>query len=280
MDELWHTKKECSLRLIRPTEKVTRVYTNTTRNSKLEELNLNVKIHQLTCSQIFYYFLHFSIWDLISGLKYRDCRWSHTSQHDFALVSHVWNRFIENSQISYDMNLTVDEQLFPTIVRCKFTQYVPSKPDKFDIKFWLVSITDNKYIINGFPYLGKEETRPSSIPLGEFVVLKLVEPFTRCWRHVTTDNFFTNASLVTKLLAQRTTLFEIIRSNRRELAKLAKSAKDELERFSTILSKSSNCILTIYKSKPTKKVTILSSKHKRIQIRLCKKKKTKQLKFV
>ncbi|KAL2737032.1 hypothetical protein V1478_002206 [Vespula squamosa] len=34
----------------------------------------------------------------------------------FALISHVWNRFIENRQNNYkpDMNLTVDEQLFPT----------------------------------------------------------------------------------------------------------------------------------------------------------------------
>ncbi|KAL2730766.1 piggyBac transposable element-derived protein 4-like [Vespula squamosa] len=62
------------------------------------------------------------------------------------------------------MNLTVDEQLFPTKVRCKFIQYMPNKPDKFDIKFLLPSDTNN-YIINDFPYLGKEETRLSSIPL-------------------------------------------------------------------------------------------------------------------
>ncbi|KAL2730780.1 piggyBac transposable element-derived protein 4-like [Vespula squamosa] len=143
--------------------------------------------------------------------------------------------------------------------------------------FWLASDTNNKYIINGFPYLGKEETRPSSIPLGKFVVLELVEPFTRCWRHVTTDNFFTSASLPTKLLAKRTTSFRTIRSDKR-LPKLTKSAKDELERFSTILYKSSDCTLTIYKFKPTKKVTIPSPKHKRVQIRLCKKKKNKTTK--
>ncbi|KAL2729418.1 piggyBac transposable element-derived protein 4-like [Vespula squamosa] len=138
------------------------------------------------------------------------------------------------------MNLTVDEQLFPTI----------------------------------FSVLGKEETRLSSIPLGEFVVLKLVKPFTRCWRHVTMDNFFTSASLTTKLLAKRTTLFGTIRSNKR-LPKLAKSAKDKLEDFSTILYKSSNSILTIYKSK---KITIKSPKHKRAQIRHSKKKKKKKKK--
>ncbi|KAL2743790.1 piggyBac transposable element-derived protein 4-like [Vespula maculifrons] len=37
-----------------------------------------------------------------------------------------------------------------------------------------------------------------------------------------------------------------------------------LERFSTVLNKSNNCTLTIYKSKPSKKVTILSSMHKSI----------------
>ncbi|KAL2723915.1 piggyBac transposable element-derived protein 4-like [Vespula squamosa] len=141
--------------------------------------------------------------------------------------------------------------------------YIPSKLDKFGIKFWLASDSNNKYIINGFPYLEKEETRSSSIPLGEFVVFKLVEPFTRCWRHVTMDNCFTSASLTTKLLAKRTALFGTIRNNRRELPKLAKSAKDELERLSTILYKSSN--LTIYKSKPTKKVTILNKTLQRKQ---------------
>ncbi|KAF7381828.1 hypothetical protein HZH68_015701 [Vespula germanica] len=36
-------------------------------------------------------------------------------------------RFMKNSQNSYnpDMNLTVDEILFSTKVRCKFTQYTP-----------------------------------------------------------------------------------------------------------------------------------------------------------
>lgn len=77
----------------------------------------------------------------------------------FALISDVWNKFIENSQNNYkaDMNVTIDEQLFPTKVRCKFTQYMPNKPDKFGIKFWLASDVNSKYIINGFPYLGNKK---------------------------------------------------------------------------------------------------------------------------
>jgi hypothetical protein len=55
----------------------------------------------------------------------------------FALISNVWDQFIENSQICYKPGayITVDEQLFPTKARCRFTQYMPNKPFKFGIKF-------------------------------------------------------------------------------------------------------------------------------------------------
>ena len=57
---------------------------------------------------------------------------------------------------------------------------MPNKPDKFGIKFWLTSDVNSEYVINRFPYLGNDEQRESSIPLGEFVVLKLMEPFMGC----------------------------------------------------------------------------------------------------
>lgn len=64
---------------------------------------------------------------------------------------------------------------------------------------------NSKYIIDGFPYLGKDKRREYSILLGEFVVLKLMEPFTECGRNVTIDNF-TSVSLITKLFIQNTTI--------------------------------------------------------------------------
>ena len=143
---------------------------------------------------------------------------------------------------------------------------MPNKPDKFGIKFWLASDVESKYIVNGFPYLGKDEMRPSAIPLSDFVVLKLTEPFTGCGRNITTDNFFTSTSLATKLLSNRTTLVGTIRANKRELPKPAKQKKDNMARFSTHLYKSNNCTLTIYKSKPNKKFLVLSSKHKFVKI--------------
>nr|XP_033199850.1 uncharacterized protein LOC117162111 [Bombus vancouverensis nearcticus] len=123
----------------------------------------------------------------------------------FAMVSTVWDRFIENSQNCYKPGtyITVDEQLFPSKTRCRFTQYMSNKPDKFGIKFWLACDVNSKYTINVFPYLGKDKKRENSISLGEFVALKLMELFTGCGRNLTTDNFFTSASLATKLLAKK-----------------------------------------------------------------------------
>ena len=81
----------------------------------------------------------------------------------FAPISKIWNRFISNSQACYKPyeNISIDEQLFPTKARYRFTQYIPNKPHKFGIKFWLAVDVQTKYILNGFPYMGKNETRCS-----------------------------------------------------------------------------------------------------------------------
>jgi hypothetical protein len=36
-----------------------------------------------------------------------------------------------------------------------------NKPDKFGIKFWLAACVMSKYLLKGFPYLGKEEHWPA-----------------------------------------------------------------------------------------------------------------------
>ena len=142
---------------------------------------------------------------------------------------------------------------------------MPNKPHKFDIKFWLAVDVQAKYILNGFPYMGKDENR-CSISLGEFVTLKLAEPYLQQGRNITTDNFFTSIPLAKKLLAEKTTLVGTIRSNKRELPKLAKKEKDKMTLFSSHLYKSENCTLTVYKSKPNVKVLLLSTKYTGVQV--------------
>ena len=108
----------------------------------------------------------------------------------FARISDIWNRSVGNSISRYkpEENIRIDEQLFPT-KSCRFTQYMPNKPDKFGIKFWLAVDVESKYILNFIPYLGKNESRPSTQRLSDNVAMTLVEAFMGKGRNVTTDIF-------------------------------------------------------------------------------------------
>ena len=77
------------------------------------------------------------------------------------------------------------------IFRCPFIQYIPQKPAKFGIKFWMLCDATTYYVLRAFPYVGKEEDRAST-GLGEFVILTLLEPYRNAGLNVTCDNFFTS----------------------------------------------------------------------------------------
>jgi hypothetical protein len=85
----------------------------------------------------------------------RNTRSERLQDDKFCLMSFVLSRFVSNSQRSYnpEESLTIDEQLFPTKARCRFTQYMPNKPDKFGIKFWVLADLKAKYCLNVIPYL-------------------------------------------------------------------------------------------------------------------------------
>lgn len=184
----------------------------------------------------------------------------------FALVSQVWDRFIANCIASYRPNedITVDEQLFPTKTRCPFTQYMANKPDKFGIKFWLAADAKSKYLVNGFPYLGKDVQRPSNVPLSEYVVLRLVEPYMGKGRNVTTDNFFTSINLAKKLAVRNTTLVGTVNRIRREVPNPIKTSREC--RYNTRILKNNDSTLTVYQGKPTKNVLLLSTIHRDVTI--------------
>ena len=55
----------------------------------------------------------------------RSIRPSRLQTDKFALISAVWDKFIKNWIVCYKLgeNITMDEELFPTKARCRFTQY-------------------------------------------------------------------------------------------------------------------------------------------------------------
>lgn len=196
----------------------------------------------------------------------RNTRSQRLATDKFALASEIWNPFIENCILCYKPgeHIAIDEQLFPSKARCRFTQYMANKPDKFGIKFWLAADVNSKYLINGFPYLGKDEQRPQNILLGEHVVLKLMEPFLNKGRNVTTDNFFTSVKLAKELKKKGTSLVGTVNRSKKEIPSSLKDSREDLYR--SRIYKHEELTLTVYQGKPNKNVFLLSSMHPNVKI--------------
>jgi len=69
--------------------------------------------------------------------------------------------------------VAIDEQLVPFRGRCKFKQYMPSKPAKYGIKiFWLCD-SFMPFAIDSIVYLGKQPGVAIQKNLGENIVVRL-----------------------------------------------------------------------------------------------------------
>ena len=73
---------------------------------------------------------------------------------------------------------------------------MPNKPDKFGIKFWMAVDAEKKYLYNSFSYLGKDESRDTSVSLPAYVLTKLIQPIFKRGYNVTCDNFFTSLMML------------------------------------------------------------------------------------
>ena len=95
--------------------------------------------------------------------------------------------------------ITVDEQLLPSEARCSFTPCMALKPEKFGQKYWLAMDKESKYVINVFPYAGKDEIRSSTEHVSDCVAMQLMRPYCCKGRNVTIDSYFTSVKLANQL---------------------------------------------------------------------------------
>lgn len=190
----------------------------------------------------------------------KNTRSNRVSTDKFCMVREIWELFISNSQSAYKPNkhLTVDEQLLPCKSRCSFIQYMPNKPDKFGLKFWLLVELDNKYVLNGYPYLGKSESSTDDL-LCEAVVKNLMKPYFGFGHCISTDNYFTTYNLAVYLLTKKTTIIGTIRKNKRELPSCVRV--NQRLHNSIFFENNLGVLLTIYQGRKDKNVVLLSTFH-------------------
>lgn len=154
-------------------------------------------------------------------------RWCE-KEDEFCPIRYIFEQFTCNCMICYqpERKLTIDERLLPLKNRCSLIQFIPSKPDKYGIKLWLLVDATTKYVYNQRPYLGRyEKVERGEQTVGEFAVTKLAEPIFGYGYTLTMDNFFTTLKLAHSLLSQKATIVGTIRGNSRILTKEHKKIK-------------------------------------------------------
>ena len=148
-----------------------------------------------------------------------------------------------------NVNITIDEQLLPCKVRCKFILYIPNKPDKFGVKFWMAVNVESKYLCNGFPYLGKDLTRGGDANIPTDVVIKLMSPLFRQGSNLKGDNYFTFLDLSLQIAKQQRSLVGTIRANRREIPDLLKKKRMLHKTMLVYSTGDTTVIITYYQCK-------------------------------
>lgn len=88
----------------------------------------------------------------------KDTRSERRALDKFAPIRELWNQWVDILPKLYNpsQDVTVDEQLVAFRGRCPFRQYIPSKPAKYGIKFWVLCDSATSYVWNIQPYTGKE----------------------------------------------------------------------------------------------------------------------------
>ena len=144
----------------------------------------------------------------------------------------------------------------------------------------LVYVLDvaSKYLVNGFPYLGKDESRRTGMRLADHVVMKLMEPYFGKGRNVTTNSFFASLSLAKDLQLQNTSIVGTVNRVRWELPPLAAVVQNK-ELYSSTVLKHDMYTLTSASCKLNKNVVLMSSLHQSVGVALDPKKIPETIEF-
>lgn len=173
----------------------------------------------------------------------------------------IWEMFLSRCRMCYSLgpNGTIDEMLVGFRGRCPFRVYMPSKPNRYGIKIWVLADSETCYFYNAQVYLGKEGNLPE-VGQASRVVMDLCHPIYQSGRNITTDNFFTSVPLAIELLGKRLTLMGTLRSNKPEIPPSFQGSSQR-QVHSSRFGFTEKLTLCSYVPKKGKSVILLSSLH-------------------
>ena len=145
---------------------------------------------------------------------------------------------------------------------CPFRIYMPSKPNPYGIKIWVLSDVNTKYTWNLQVYVGKTGTAPERNQ-GKRVVLDLIDGL-KSGRGITTDNFSTSYDLAQELLNKNFTLVGTLRKIRKEIPPILMPSKQR-EIYSSQYTFTANTCLVGYVPKKNKAIILLPTMHNQVK---------------
>ena len=125
--------------------------------------------------------------------------------------------------------------------RCSFTQYIPSKPGKYGIKFWMLSDSMTSYVHRLHAYIGRHDPQAREHNLGERVVFDLCRGLRGRGINITCDNFFTSMQLLQKLKRDKLTLLRTVAKTDVSFYQILSPPKDERHSVPNSRSRRTRC---------------------------------------
>lgn len=180
-----------------------------------------------------------------------------------APIRDIFLKFVKNCQESYipGENVTIDEMLPGFRGNCPFRQYIPSKPNKYGIKFFALVDAKMYYTYNMEIYAGKQPEGPFCISnKASDVVYRMVEPLSGSGRNITADNWFTDIDLVDNLKKKKLSYVGTVRKNKKQLPSEFVATKRR-EQFTSLFGFSDGKTLVSYVPRPNKNVILISTLH-------------------
>ena len=123
--------------------------------------------------------------------------------------SAVFSKYYQPSR-----TLSIDEMMIGTRCRISFLQYMPKKPTRFGIKVWVIAEAKTGYVLDFAVYTGAMDNDKKT-PVGQKVVLMLMEQYQGKGHCLFVDNFYTSPDLLLQLLDKGTYCTGTLRKNRK-----------------------------------------------------------------
>jgi len=178
-----------------------------------------------------------------------------------APIRELWSKWVEILPKLFNPGecVTIDEQLIGFRGKCPFRQYMPKKPNKYGIKFWVLCDSKNCYVWNIQVYTGKDIGQAPEKKQGLRVVLDLCTAALR-GRNVTVDNFFASYELGQLLLKRDITMIGTIRKNKTTIPCILLDMKRR-PLFTSRFCFTADTSLVSYNPKKNKVVVLQSTMH-------------------